>query len=645
MLEKFLPPRLAPAYALAASFIVISTITRVALMLRPEVNIPPGFAPYLQIFGYGLLFDLATAVYFVTPVFLALTLLPDRVARWHALRAMGMLALLVLTFVLLLSAVSEWFFWEEFGARFNFIAVDYLVYSQEVLGNIRESYPVGRIMLGLALVAVLWWIPFARWLYASAGNPWSTRSRLVWLIGWSAVMAGLIMGLSSDFKNRGSSDDVNELAGNGIYAFFAAYRENELDFERFYATLPAQEAFATTRRLLTQDGGAWRADQPPGSVERHLGGSGSPKPLNIVLVSIESMGSEFVGAYGDRRGLTPVLDRLAQESLWFSNVYATGNRTVRGLEALSLSLPPTPGQSIVRRPNNANLFSLGSVLKGFGYDVYFAYGGYGYFDNMNAFFSDNGYHVLDRTDMPDEQVGFANIWGVADEYLFDYVVRKLDQTYVRRGGHPRPFFVHIMTTSNHRPYTYPSGRIDIPSGSGREGAVKYADYAIGHLLKVARGSPWFDDTLFVITADHGANARGTVHIPVDKYRIPVFFYAPKHILPRQIDRLMSQIDIVPTLLGVLGLDYDTKFFGRDMLRAPASGDRAYVGNYQTLGYIKDGRMVVLRPKRKVDVFEVDDRNLPTRAVDDPALAREAIAWYQTAAYVFRQGLYGAKPGR
>ncbi|MEO1766656.1 LTA synthase family protein [Thiobacter aerophilum] len=644
MRKERLPPRLVPVLALVASSITIAMITRIALMLRPEVGLPSGLTPYLQIFGFGLLFDLAAAIYFVTPVFVMLALVPDRFARWHVWRAMVMLALAVLTFVLLLTAVSEWFFWEEFGARFNFIAVDYLIYSQEVLGNIRESYPVGRIMLGLALAAVLWWVPFARRIYALAGRPWAWQSRLAWFVGWSTLLAGLIMGLNGDLKNQSSSDSVNELAGNGIYAFFAAARANELDFERFYATLPEKEAFATTRRLLMEDGGSWRADQPAGGLERHIAGSGRSRRLNVVLVSIESMGAEFLGAYGDPRGLTPVMDRLAKDSLWFSNVYATGNRTVRGLEALSLSLPPTPGQSIVRRPRNEHLFSLGSLLGEFGYQVYFAYGGYGYFDNMNAFFGANGYQIIDRTDIPKHEIGFANIWGVADEYLFDHVIQKMDHVLENTppGAPARPFFVHIMTTSNHRPYTYPAGRIDIPPGSGREGAVKYADYAIGHLLAQARKHSWYDDTLFVITADHGANARGTVNIPVDKYRIPVFFYSPKHISPQRIDRLMSQIDIVPTLLGVLGLDYDSKFFGRDVLHAPPSADRAYVANYQTLGYIKNGRMVVLRPKRKVDVFELDERNLPRSRVEDADLAREAIACYQTAAYVFRHGLYAAR---
>ena len=108
-------------------------------------------------------------------------------------------------------------------------------------------------------------------------------------------------------------------------------------------------------------------------------------------------------------------------------MYATGNRTVRGMEALSLALPPTPGQSIVRRPNNDKLFSLGSVFEDKDYSVIFAYGGYGYFDNMNAFFDANDYRSIDRRAIPSERVKHETVWGVADEHLFDHVLDELDR--------------------------------------------------------------------------------------------------------------------------------------------------------------------------------------------------------------------------
>jgi len=229
------------------------------------------------------------------------------------------------------------------------------------------------------------------------------------------------------------------------------------------------------------------------------------------------------------------------------------------------------------------------------------------------------------------------VWGVADEHLFDQVLKEIDR---EKAAQPeRPVFVHVMTTSNHRPYTYPPGRIDIPSGTGRGGAVKYSDYAIGQLLKNARSHDWFRDTVFVITADHGADARGSARIPVDKYRIPVFVYSPAHVPARRVERLMSQIDIAPTLLGFLDFTYYTKFLGNDLLHTPPSADRAFVANYQTLGYLKGDRLLVLQPKRKVEEFRVDGDRLTAIPGVAPALAREGIAFYQLASHLFRSGLY------
>jgi phosphoglycerol transferase MdoB-like AlkP superfamily enzyme len=620
--------RFIPALVAAGCLVVISSLSRVLLAVRPDVAFAGSGSDWARIFIYGLGFDLVTACYVVAPVVLWLALVPDRIARsWpHRMAALLMVAALVFTALLL--AVSEWLFWDEFGSRFNFIAVDYLLYTQEVLGNIWQSYPVGRVLVGLLALALGCAFVLRRVAWHAAAAPLSWRAAGVVVAIGGFVCAGTLRWVDSDMKNFSAHDAANDLAGNGLYEFFAANYRNELSYDRHYATLPQAEAMALVRDALAAEGPA---------TERRMT---SPRPeqrLNVVLVSVESLGAEFLGRYGNAQGLTPNLDRLAGESLWFSRVYATGNRTVRGMEALSLALPPTPGQSIVRRPNNDMLFSLGSVFEDKDYAVIFAYGGYGYFDNMNAFFDANDYRSVDRRAIPSGRVQHETVWGVADEHLFDQVLEEIDRELKARPE--RPFFVHVMTTSNHRPYTYPGGRIDIPSGSGRNGAVKYTDYAIGEFLAKARSKRWFDDTVFVLTADHGANARGTTRIPIDKYLIPVMVYSPKHVTPRRVDRLMSQIDIPPTLLGLLDFDYYSKFFGRDVLRSPPDSDRAFVANYQTLGYLAGDRLALLHPRRRTETFRVDaDKNIVS-AIDDPQLVREAIAFYSTASYVFRSGLY------
>lgn len=622
------PPRFAFALLAAACFVGISSISRVLLALRSDVVFSGGIWDWARIFLSGLGFDLVVACYVTAPLVLWLALLPNRVARNRPHKALSLLLFATLVFAALLLAISEWLFWDEFGSRFNFIAVDYLLYTQEVLGNIWQSYPVGRVLIGLLVLALGCAFLLRRPIVRAAGAPLSWRAAGAVVAVWALACAGTLRWVDSDTKNFSAVDAANDLAGNSLYEFFAANHRNELSYDRHYATIPQDEAMAQVRAALGAQGDG---------TERHVT---SPRPeqrLNVVLVSVESLGAEFLGSYGNPKGLTPNLDRLAHESLWFSRVYATGNRTVRGMEALSLALPPTPGQSIVRRPNNDMLFSLGSVFEDKDYAVIFAYGGYGYFDNMNAFFDANDYRSVDRRAIASNRVEHETVWGVADEHLFDQVLDEIERE--QKAPSERPFFVHVMTTSNHRPYTYPAGRIDIPSGSGRDGAVKYTDYAIGQFLAKARAKPWFDDTVFVLTADHGANARGTTRIPVDKYLIPVMVYAPKHVAPRRVDRLMSQIDIPPTVLGLLDFDYYSKFFGRDVLSSPPESDRAFVANYQTLGYLARDRMVLLQPRRKSEAFRVDMQMSILGPVDDRRAVREAISFYSIASHVFRTGLY------
>jgi len=620
--------RFAPAFLVAALFVAVSTTTRALLALRADLAFAGGSGEWLRVFAYGFLFDAVAATCVALPVALWLALVPNAVARSRLHRALTVLVFAAFAYAAILLAVAEWLFWDEFGSRFNFIAVDYLLYTHEVLGNIWQSYPVGHTLLGLVLVAALLTAPVTRPLWRSSGEPVRWVSGALAGAAWIAAVAGTLRFVDSDMRNFSTRDAANDLAGNGLYEFFAANYRNELSYDRHYATLPIEEALELVRREL----GA----QAEGT-ERHVRSPRPERRLSVVLVSVESLGAEFLGSYGNRQGLTPNLDRLAGESLWFSRVYATGNRTVRGLEALSLALPPTPGQSIVRRPNNDTLFSLGSVFEDKDYAVLFAYGGYGYFDNMNAFFDANDYRSVDRRSIPQGRIEHETVWGVADEHLFDQVLDEIDRE--QRARPERPFFIHVMTTSNHRPYTYPAGRIDIPPGSGRDGAVKYTDYAIGRFLQQARSRPWFDDTVFVITADHGANARGTLKIPIANYLIPVFVYAPRHIGPQRVDRLMSQIDIPPTLLGLLDFDYYSKFFGRDVLNSPLGSDRAFVANYQTLGYLTRERLVLLQPKRKAEVFRVDGEQTIVAPVSDPRALSEAIAFYSAASYVFRAGLY------
>jgi phosphoglycerol transferase MdoB-like AlkP superfamily enzyme len=258
---------------------------------------------------------------------------------------------------------------------------------------------------------------------------------------------------------------------------------------------------------------------------------------------------------------------------------------------------------------------------------------------MEQFFGSNGYTVVDRKAIDKADIHYENIWGVADEDLFTLALRELDA----RHAAGKKFFAQVMTTSNHRPYTYPEGRIDIPSGTGADGAVKYTDWAIGDFIERARGRPWFDDTIFVIVADHGAAARGKTELPLDRFHIPMIIYAPKHVAPGRVDTVASQIDVAPTILALLDFAYVSRFFGQDILTEGRQHRRALMANYQTVGYYEDDMIVELRPQRRVRVIDAaTGKELPP-SDETRHLTEEAIGYYQGASTALRSGALRMPP--
>ncbi|HMB57241.1 MAG TPA: LTA synthase family protein [Arenimonas sp.] len=631
--ENPLWQRFRPILWLGSCFLIISLLTRLALLIAIGSGVPASPAYWATAFLVGLGYDLLTFVYFVSPLLLLLWLLPARWLLSRFGRSTVALLCLAMLFVMLFVAMAEWTFWEEFQTRFNFIAVDYLVYTNEVIGNIRESYPIGWMLAGLALVALTGFALGRRfWKAQDTGTRFVGRSKV--MLGWLLVTVLGTLLVSGDMKDRSGNQYVNELSGNGIYEFFAAFRSSNLDYDRFYRTVPLPVAFAELHNeLATPDATFVSAD--PQDIRRDIHNAAPERRLNVVLISVESLSAFYSASYGGKPGLTPELDKLTDQSLFFSQLYASGTRTVRGLEALALSVPPTPGESIVKREHNEGLPSLADVFNAKGYDSQFLYGGYGAFDNMNYFFGHNGYRVYDRSEIPEASIHHANIWGVADEDLYTLALAKFDQAHA--GG--KPFFAHIMTTSNHRPYTFPENRIVGEQGL-RDSAVKYTDWAIGDFIRRARSKPWFDDTVFVITADHCASSGGIAQLPVFRYHIPLWIYAPKHIAPARVDRMIAQIDIGPTVLGLLGMDYRSHFYGVDLFQLPRGHERAFIGNYQRLGYLRNDQLIELAPHRHIDAVRPQYlQDLPQASLAvDRQLELQAVSYYQTASYRFSHGL-------
>jgi phosphoglycerol transferase MdoB-like AlkP superfamily enzyme len=627
---------------LLLSWLLVFFLTRTVLLLAHLADADAGLFDVLRLYGIGLVYDLSFLLYAALPPALYVLLCPKRLwrSKGHTLflHVLTGLALFAMLFV----AVAEWLFWDEFGVRFNFIAVDYLVYSDEVINNILESYPIYPVLAFLVLLAMAATVGLRSTLKRALAAPLLQKSAALLYVGALAVAAFAVSAvIGQNFPlAMGGNVFQRELASNGPFQFFAAFRNNELDYQQFYATLPDPRAAALLRAELSEPIARFVGSDPL-DIRRAIDNPGLEQRRNLVLVTIESLSAKYLGSFGDRRGLTPNLDALRDQSLFFSNFYATGTRTDRGLEAITLSIPPTPGRSIVKRIGRESGFaSLGQQLEAKGYDSVFAYGGRGYFDNMNAFFGGNGYRIVDQSSVAEDQMHFQNAWGMADEDLYAQALKIADQDHAAG----KPFFLQLMTTSNHRPYTYPDGRIDIPSGRGREGAVKYTDYAIGQFLDRARGKPWFNNTVFVFVADHTAGSAGKEDLPVANYHIPLFILAPGLVVPHEVSTLSSQIDLAPTLLALLNMDYVSTFYGRNVLSDETRPGRALLGNYQHLGLFDGKDLAILSPRRGMRRHD-DALGLSheTKVDSEDPLLRRDIAYYQGASHAFGQHLIDWQP--
>lgn len=650
-----LPERFQLLKTFSLTFLFFSFTIRAILYFLSFNHFNFSFLNFIKIFGIGFIFDIGSLSYILVIYTLYLLLIPNRFYGSKLDKIATKFTYGFFLFLLIFSFLAEIPFWQEYQRRYNFIAVDYLLYTYEVIENIHQSFPL-YLLIGLIILILIISIRYAKKKKAYK-NTFESRNRFISKLIPAFIIFGIFGIFHFSIKNIEAevfdSISENELAKSGLYSFFAAYKSNELNYNEFYLTLPIKESFKTTRNLVKATNDSLLTSS--NSILRFTKNVGTEMKPNVIFIGLESLSASFLNRYGSKKELTPTIDSLLKESISFTNMYATGTRTIRGLEAISLAIPPTPGRSIVKRKNNNNLFTIGEIFKEKGYSRTFIYGGDAHFDNMLNYFSYNGFDIVDRRkwhrikeELPtkrnrinDNEVTFENAWATCDENLFDKLIKVSDNQSKTK----QPFFNFVMTSSNHQPYTFPDGLID-SNEKTRDNAVKYSDKALQQFFEKAKTKPWFANTVFVIMADHCAYSAGRTEINVKNHHIPAFIYNLNDKTPSEVNKLSSQIDIFPTLFGYLNWSYTTNFFGKDITKMSPNDERAFIGNHRKVSLLKNNNLLVLETQKKFSYYQWDTKkNTLSPVKNNTTFLKETISYYQSASELFNSGAIKLKTAK
>jgi len=370
-------------FLILSLYIVFSSIIRISFMALEYEHINLTIFNTISMLLVGFMYDIASGIYVMIPLVFILIILPNIVYR-HKIGILLIYTLVLgIVFALSFGVVAEHIFWEEFGARFNFIAVDYLVYTQEVIGNIRESYPINLILFAIFGFSLVLTILLRKQIRNSIiTDKDSLKLRFIRAIFLTIFLPIIIFFTIDSSYSKYENRYEKNISYNGLYQLFSAFIQNRLEYKEFYPN-QSDKKILENFRVLKQNNGAIFLNNNIEDITHTFKQSGVKLNKNVVLIVVESLSAGFLKEFKNSENITPNLDSLIDKSLLFTNMFSTGTRTVRGMEAITLSLPPTAGRSIVKRPNNENLFSAGYVFKNRGYKTSFIYGGYGYFDNMN----------------------------------------------------------------------------------------------------------------------------------------------------------------------------------------------------------------------------------------------------------------------
>ena len=595
--------------------IVLFMLSRTALLIwHPEGT----EGHIIDIYKYGLLYDVSINCTMYAVVFL-ICILSNFLSKVPAfiLILQKLLLSLIITIQLLLE-ISTPSFIIEYGVRPNHIYVEYLIYPKEVLSTLVNGHLFESLFcILICITAFILFYKLASKLYRDYTSIKVKKSLLCLVLAIVLIPYG-IRGTITNHKplNPSNSSFCTSPLGNTIpvnstfNVFYALRHISDSDiksssifaFDNTVNVLNNYDKFSKVTKPKTIDSSC--------PINQVITPKVTPsQKRNVVIIVEESFGARYVQSLsGDP--IAPELEKLKNEGWWFERLYATGHRSVRGLEAITASYPPSPLASQVKLEHREELTTISSIYKRLGYKTSFIYGGESHFDSMRSYFLNNGVEeIIELKDYKDPE--FVASWGVSDEDLF----KKANEKFVKLSNNNQPFCSVVFSSSFHDPFDIPQGKVNIDGVKTDEPrrltAAKYADYALGKFFEQAKKEDYYKNTVFLVIADHDSRVRGIGAFPLTNYSIPALIISPD-ITPRVDKRIVSQIDMLPTLLSLTGVSGEFPLSGEDLTRDDII-ERAPVSYNELFGYVKGDKFTLLVPGTAPIFFKIGENNTITES--------------------------------
>lgn len=623
-----------PLVVFVALSLLVFTLSRIGLSLwcgSKEIS-----GHFFEIFVQGLRSDFSIVCTMYAPAFFILLLASIlHFCKKPLLTVVSLYIALVFTVQLVMELATPPFI-IEYGVRPNHLFVDYLIYPKEVISTLIGGHLFALIFSLLAAVFcfVLSFL-LAQKLFRQYEALTSAKAFVCLLLLALICAAGIrsTVGhrpLNPSMLSFSNDPLANDLPVNSSFKVFYAlrhYGENDLNEGQLYAYDDDQHILKVAR-LISARNEPEKTD-PKCPLNQIIKPSVRPlEKRNVVVILEESFGADFVKSLGGLP-LTPEFEKLAREGWFFRGMHAAGHRSVRGIEAVTASYPPSPLASQVKLEHATPMATLMQIYKSLGYKTSFIYGGESHFDNMRTYFLYNGAEeVIEQKDY--ENPSFEASWGVSDEDLFD----KADERFSKWQNEGVPFCSVVFSSSFHDPFDIPQGKVDIGNIKTKEplrlAAVKYADFALGKFFEKAKKRDYFRNTVFVVIADHESRVQSQGEFPADKFLIPALIIGPD-LKARNDDRIVSQIDVLPTLLSLTGVSGEFPLIGQDLTRDDAV-ERAAMDYNELFGFRMGNKFEVLMPERKAAFYEVSGDRFTLKqgkalkeSKNDPAFAEMGMA--------------------